>query len=184
MILPEKDGVLAPGIFSEGTHGPRLFDFSSGPGVEGFNSSSCEDMSWHGIDSFNMLPRKCRSRDACPDQPPFPPTPFALAVDASGYYQTHARGLSGLAVFCRRGLPYRCCRRTNATSGARGTFYSQSVVSFCDLVVRCARVSTARPWLTRRSWELLFCSDGLRVRCLSLPIYPQFAPTSYMPPVP
>ncbi|CAM9408479.1 unnamed protein product, partial [Hapterophycus canaliculatus] len=53
--LPPKDDVLAPGIFNEGTPGPRWFDFSSAPDVPDFNSSSCStDITWAGLRAFHM----------------------------------------------------------------------------------------------------------------------------------
>ncbi|CAM9146176.1 unnamed protein product [Scytosiphon promiscuus] len=57
--LPPKDDVLAPGIFSEGTPGPRWFDFSGAPDVPGFNSSSCSaDITWAGQRAFHMYQRE------------------------------------------------------------------------------------------------------------------------------
>ncbi|CAN0389040.1 unnamed protein product [Ascophyllum nodosum] len=44
LILPPKDPILAPGIFGEGTPGPRFFDFSDAPAVPDFDpSASCRD---------------------------------------------------------------------------------------------------------------------------------------------
>lgn len=53
--LPPKDDVLAPGLFNEGTHGPRWFDFTSAPDMPGFNSSTCTtDITWAGQRAFHM----------------------------------------------------------------------------------------------------------------------------------
>ncbi|CAN0089910.1 unnamed protein product [Scytosiphon promiscuus] len=53
--LPPKSDDLAPGIFNEGTAGPRWFDFSSAPDVEGFNASTCPaNMTWHGGDALYL----------------------------------------------------------------------------------------------------------------------------------
>ncbi|CAM9497054.1 unnamed protein product, partial [Ectocarpus fasciculatus] len=53
--LPPKDDVLAPGVFNQGTPGPRWFDFSSAPDVDGFDSSSCSaDITWAGQRAFRM----------------------------------------------------------------------------------------------------------------------------------
>ena len=55
MWLPPKDDVLAPGIFNEGTPGPRWFDFSSAPDMPAFDSSSCAaDITWAGQRAFHM----------------------------------------------------------------------------------------------------------------------------------
>ncbi|CAN0318458.1 unnamed protein product [Ascophyllum nodosum] len=44
VILPPKDPILAPGIFGEGTPGPRYFDFSDAPAVPDFDpTASCRD---------------------------------------------------------------------------------------------------------------------------------------------
>ena len=57
--LPPKDDVLAPGIFNEGTPGPRWFDFSSAPDMPGFDSSSCAaDITWAGKRAFHMYQRE------------------------------------------------------------------------------------------------------------------------------
>lgn len=42
--LPPKDSTLAPGIFNEGTPGPRHFSFLSADDVPGFDPSECEDV--------------------------------------------------------------------------------------------------------------------------------------------
>ncbi|CAM9816417.1 unnamed protein product, partial [Scytosiphon promiscuus] len=53
--LPPKDDTIAPGVFSEGVPGPRWFDFSSAPDVEGFNASTCpESITWGGQDAFYL----------------------------------------------------------------------------------------------------------------------------------
>ncbi|CAN0445112.1 unnamed protein product, partial [Ascophyllum nodosum] len=53
--LPPKDDILAPGIFNEGNPGPRWFDFSSAPDVEGFESVSCRaHITWAGQRAFHM----------------------------------------------------------------------------------------------------------------------------------
>eukprot|EP00903_Cladosiphon_okamuranus_P013122 g12238.t2 len=53
--LPPKDDILAPGIFNEGTPGPRWFDFSSAPGMPGFDSTSCPtDITWGGRSAYHM----------------------------------------------------------------------------------------------------------------------------------
>lgn len=57
--LPPKDDVLAPGVFNQGTPGPRWFDFSSAPDVDGFNSSACSaDITWAGQRAFRMHQRE------------------------------------------------------------------------------------------------------------------------------
>ena len=57
--LPPKDEILAPGIFSKGTPGPRWFDFTSAPDVEGFDSSICDsDITWAGQRAFRMTSRE------------------------------------------------------------------------------------------------------------------------------
>ena len=43
VTLPAKDPVLAPGIFGEGSDGPRHFDFSDAPDVPGFDMNACQD---------------------------------------------------------------------------------------------------------------------------------------------
>lgn len=43
VTLPSKDPVLAPGIFGEGSDGPRHFDFSEAPDVPGFDPNECRD---------------------------------------------------------------------------------------------------------------------------------------------
>ncbi|CAM9534007.1 unnamed protein product [Ectocarpus sp. 13 AM-2016] len=54
--LPPKDGTLAPGIFGEGTPGPRWYDFTNAPDVEGFDASSCPaDITWGGREAFHLL---------------------------------------------------------------------------------------------------------------------------------
>lgn len=59
--LPPKDDVLAPGVFNQGTPGPRWFDFSSAPDVDGFESSSCSaDITWAGQRAFRMHQREKR----------------------------------------------------------------------------------------------------------------------------
>ena len=59
VTLPPKDDILAPGVFNEGLPGPRWFDFSSAPDVEGFDSSSCAtDITWAGPRAFHMNQRK------------------------------------------------------------------------------------------------------------------------------
>lgn len=59
VTLPPKNDILAPGVFSEGLPGPRWFDFSSAPDVEGFHSSSCAtDITWAGRTAFHMSERK------------------------------------------------------------------------------------------------------------------------------
>ncbi len=51
--LPPKDDEIAPGIFNEGTPGPRFFNFSSAPDVEGFNASTCPpSIKWGGSEAF------------------------------------------------------------------------------------------------------------------------------------
>eukprot|EP00752_Nemacystus_decipiens_P015176 g13516.t1 len=51
--LPPKDGVLAPGVFNEGTPGPLNFDFSGAPDVGGFNSTTCPStIRWNGANAF------------------------------------------------------------------------------------------------------------------------------------
>lgn len=53
--LPPKTKKMAPGIFNEGTPGPRYFDFSAAPDVEGFNFSSCPtEMTWRDTDAFKV----------------------------------------------------------------------------------------------------------------------------------
>ncbi|CBJ33259.1 hypothetical protein Esi_0450_0011 [Ectocarpus siliculosus] len=53
--LPPKDDQLAPGRFNDGTPGPRNFDFSSAPDVEGFDSSSCPpEIKWGGTQAFHL----------------------------------------------------------------------------------------------------------------------------------
>ncbi|CAM9921042.1 unnamed protein product [Ectocarpus sp. 12 AP-2014] len=53
--LPPKDDQLAPGRFNDGTPGPRNFDFSSAPDVEGFDSSSCPpEITWGGTHAFHL----------------------------------------------------------------------------------------------------------------------------------
>ncbi|CAN0058419.1 unnamed protein product [Ectocarpus sp. 6 AP-2014] len=53
--LPPKDDQLAPGRFNDGTPGPRNFDFSSAPDVEGFDSSSCPpEIKWGGTHAFHL----------------------------------------------------------------------------------------------------------------------------------
>ncbi|CAM9811215.1 unnamed protein product [Ectocarpus sp. 12 AP-2014] len=53
--LPPKDDVLAPGVLNQGTPGPRWFDFSSAPDVDGFDSSACSaDITWAGKRAFHM----------------------------------------------------------------------------------------------------------------------------------
>ncbi|CAM9928745.1 unnamed protein product, partial [Sphacelaria rigidula] len=42
VTLPPKDPVVAPGMFGEGVHGPRHFDFSSAPEVSGFDAATEE----------------------------------------------------------------------------------------------------------------------------------------------
>ncbi|CAN0041429.1 unnamed protein product [Laminaria digitata] len=55
VVLPPKDDVVAPEIFNQGTPGPRWFDFSDAPDVEGFHSSACgADISWGGKSAFRM----------------------------------------------------------------------------------------------------------------------------------
>ena len=62
VVLPPKDDVLAPGVFSEGNPGPRWFDFSSAPDVDGFNSSTCAaDITWAGPRAFRMHEREIRT---------------------------------------------------------------------------------------------------------------------------
>lgn len=59
--LPPKDDVLAPGVFNQGTPGPRWFDFSSAPDVDGFDSSACSaDITWAGQRAFHMHQREQR----------------------------------------------------------------------------------------------------------------------------
>lgn len=59
MWLPPKDDVLAPGIFNQGTPGPRWFDFSSAPDMPGFDSSTCaRDITWAGQRAFHMHQRE------------------------------------------------------------------------------------------------------------------------------
>ncbi|CAM9641409.1 unnamed protein product [Scytosiphon promiscuus] len=53
--LPPKSDVMAPGIFNEGTPGPRWFDFSSAPDVQGFDANACPaNMTWYGADAFYL----------------------------------------------------------------------------------------------------------------------------------
>eukprot|EP00903_Cladosiphon_okamuranus_P020100 g18458.t1 len=53
--LPAKDDVLAPGILNMGTPGPRIFDFSQAPDVEGFDASSCPShITWGGTEAFHL----------------------------------------------------------------------------------------------------------------------------------
>ncbi|CAM9796401.1 unnamed protein product [Ectocarpus fasciculatus] len=59
VTLPPKDDILAPGIFNEGTPGPRWFDFSDAPDVAGFNASSCPpSITWGRRDAFNQAGRE------------------------------------------------------------------------------------------------------------------------------
>ncbi|CAN0085914.1 unnamed protein product, partial [Ectocarpus sp. 4 AP-2014] len=53
--LPPKDDQLAPGRFNDGIPGPRNFDFSSAPDVEGFDSSTCPpEITWGGTHAFHL----------------------------------------------------------------------------------------------------------------------------------
>ena len=53
--MPPKDDIMAPGIFNEGTPGPRFFDFSSAPDVNDFNASTCPaSLEWFGRDSLYL----------------------------------------------------------------------------------------------------------------------------------
>ncbi|CAB1107139.1 unnamed protein product [Ectocarpus sp. CCAP 1310/34] len=55
LSLPPKDEQLAPGRFNEGIPGPRNFDFSSAPDVEGFDYSSCPpEITWGGTNAFHL----------------------------------------------------------------------------------------------------------------------------------
>lgn len=57
--FPPKDEVLAPGFFSEGTPGPRGFDFSSAPDVGGFDSDTCtRDIIWKDRKAMKMEARE------------------------------------------------------------------------------------------------------------------------------
>ncbi|CAM9822671.1 unnamed protein product [Ectocarpus fasciculatus] len=54
--LPPKDDKLAPGIFGKGIPGPRWYDFTNAPDVEGFDASSCpEGITWGGREAFHLL---------------------------------------------------------------------------------------------------------------------------------
>ena len=56
MSLPPKDATMAPGVFGGGTSGPRWFDFTSAPDVDGFNASSCPpEITWRGREAFHLL---------------------------------------------------------------------------------------------------------------------------------
>ena len=60
VALPPKDDTLAPGVFNEGTPGPRWFDFTGAPGVAGFNPSSCPaQIQWGGSESFHLRGCEC-----------------------------------------------------------------------------------------------------------------------------
>lgn len=62
VVLPPKDDTIAPGIFNQGTPGPRWFDFSNAPDVKGFDSSTCTvDVSWGGKTAFRMEERERNS---------------------------------------------------------------------------------------------------------------------------
>lgn len=64
--LPPKDDTLAPGIFGEGTPGPRWYDFTNAPGVEGFDASSCPaDITWGGREAFHLFGCERREFWAC-----------------------------------------------------------------------------------------------------------------------
>ncbi|CAM9229439.1 unnamed protein product [Ectocarpus sp. 12 AP-2014] len=53
--LPPKDDQLAPGRFNDGVPGPRNFDFSSAPDVDGFDASSCpHEITWGGTNAFHL----------------------------------------------------------------------------------------------------------------------------------
>ncbi|CAM9966980.1 unnamed protein product [Pylaiella littoralis] len=53
--LPPKDDILAPGVFNEGTPGPRWFDFSSAPDMPRFDSTSCPTyITWGGRSAYHM----------------------------------------------------------------------------------------------------------------------------------
>lgn len=57
--LPPKDDILAPGIFNNGTSGPRWFDFSTAPDVKGFDSLSCKaNITWAEGEAFHLDPRE------------------------------------------------------------------------------------------------------------------------------
>lgn len=59
--LPPKDqdNVLAPGIFNEGIPGPRHFDFSGAPDVDGFDPTSCpSDLTMNGKQMFYLRERE------------------------------------------------------------------------------------------------------------------------------
>ncbi|CAM9291812.1 unnamed protein product, partial [Ectocarpus fasciculatus] len=59
VTLPPKDDILAPGVFNEGTPGPRWFDFSGAPDVAGFNAGSCPpSITWGGGDAFYQTGRE------------------------------------------------------------------------------------------------------------------------------
>ncbi|CAM9239044.1 unnamed protein product [Laminaria digitata] len=57
VTLPPKDPILAPGMFGEGTPGPRHFDFSDAPDVPGFNSSAhcAADYTKGGDDAYRAF---------------------------------------------------------------------------------------------------------------------------------
>lgn len=61
--LPPKDDTLAPGIFGEGTPGPRWYDFTNAPDVEGFDASSCPaGITWGGREAFHLFGCERRGR--------------------------------------------------------------------------------------------------------------------------
>eukprot|EP00752_Nemacystus_decipiens_P002002 g1923.t1 len=55
VALLAKNKRVAPGIFAEGSRGPRWFDFSGAPDVVGFNFSSCPtNMTLDGGDTYRL----------------------------------------------------------------------------------------------------------------------------------
>lgn len=63
--MPPKDPVLAPGLFGEGDHGPRHFDFSDAPDVPGFHHAdecNAEYVMWKKM-AYNAYLRTCETFD-------------------------------------------------------------------------------------------------------------------------
>lgn len=60
--FPRKDEVFAPGFLNEGNPGPRGFDFSNAPDMEGFDSSTCtKSITWKDGKAMKMTPREWRA---------------------------------------------------------------------------------------------------------------------------
>ncbi|CAM9267666.1 unnamed protein product [Ectocarpus sp. 12 AP-2014] len=113
--LPPKDDVLAPGIFNEGTPGPRWFDFSSAPDVEGVDLGRCpNDIIWENRGAMQMagLDNPERSKYLPHIRDCMAKAPRLLGCEAAYYFP------QDIAVCPRKKKPFLALGDRNPPGGA------------------------------------------------------------------